>query len=346
MKIEDIYHVFYDLSLGKCNMSLRSWLLLSNRENFKQVSKLWDGDPYNSNIKRLFREYNWKYITPDGLLYHNDDTHMTIACDKGDINIVRQMLKKNIHYIDCYTRIVIDNEHIDILHLLIPHMNNYCLNEGLCRAAKNKNLKIVQLMLDNGATDLYDCLKFAAIHGSIDIVQLMIDYKTRIYDIHVICATCNGHLDIVQLFIHQGCKNFDLYMIEAASHGHLDIAKLLIEHGVKNFNKYMRCAVITQNIEMVKLMITHGANNFDACMNIVVSNRHITIDIAKLMISHGVQNFNKYLITAVRSGNYEVVKLLLTYGANNFDYCRRMASELKHKTIVELIQHQMIKNNK
>lgn len=174
MKPEDFYHLKYDLSLGKCNMSLRSWLILN-----LHIQEILDAmsiicvchkgriDPkgricYKGHVCRVehvlpfLKCYNQLYLTVDGHLYNNPEDHLVLASIYGDINIFHKYsehIKNEYYEVESWLRPLVVNKQRDIMYLLISY-NHRFLNAFLYEAVNVGNLKLVKKLIDQGADDL------------------------------------------------------------------------------------------------------------------------------------------------------------------------------------------------
>ena len=87
------------------------------------------------------------------------------------------------------------------------NFRNCSVNVALYRAARCGHRDIVELMIENGATDFNSALQNAAAGGHRDIVELMIEKgATDFYGALCSAANGGGHRDIVELLIEKRRK--------------------------------------------------------------------------------------------------------------------------------------------
>lgn len=170
MNHRDLHLVFEELPLGKCSMSLRTIILLNNEENIKFLNEYLKLSNYSINF---YENYNDRYLTLDGLIYHDVNIHMMLAVGEGNLKIVKLMLEKGANDHDRFMR----------------------------WAARNGHVEIVRLMLELGATEYGWPMLNAAEYGHLEIVELMLT-KSTIGCISAMChASVNGHTEIVNLLL-------------------------------------------------------------------------------------------------------------------------------------------------
>ena len=84
----------------------------------------------------------------------------------------------------------------------------------------------------------------------------------------------------------------------------------LIATSKLSVNERMEVAIIRGDAEIVKRMILLGADS-EKAMRIAARGGHI--EIVKLMLTHGAKNYNSAMLNAGQAGHQEIANLLRTY---------------------------------
>lgn len=142
---------------------------------------------------------------------------------------------------------------------------------------------------------------------------------------------CRGyHTNVVDFFLSNptycgisgisGINIFNDGLIGACEEGYLDLVKLMIENGANNFDDgLVSTCCCCGNYEIAKLMIEKGATVLeDHFIHACSLGR---LDLVKLLIGygHGTFCYDYALQLACRNHRYEVIKLLLIYGATSLN---------------------------
>lgn len=234
--------------------------------------------------------------------------------------------------------------------------NNYALR----KSAKNGNLDMVSLLLDHGA-DIHAendyALRISAANGNLDMVTLLLSKGAFIHiddDYALRHSAANGHLDVVDLLISKGAfvhAENEYALRYSAANGHLDVVKLLVMNDaytwVRN-NEALSLAIYYDHTAIVEYLMEQDCYDIDM---IFTNSKGEHFDIVEYSIKHNIncgtilvryakigrlekvifliENSvdihyrNEYaLYWGVDSGNYEIVKTLINYGAdiNNCAY--------------------------
>ncbi len=279
----------------------------------------------------------------------------------------------------------IQDRKLELTQQLIQYgadINRHCdvvsINTPLHRAVYTKQPKIVELLIDAGASiDLRNCaeitaIELAATRGNRDIVAFLLA-RGAASSIHVAAAI--GDLQTVRRYLKSsvdpsirlgtvyGCSPLFI----AAAQDQIEIAKLLIEAGTEinlecgqdDFPILAACR--HSSCEMVKLLVENGARtdlyNFAGDM---LSNAawHGRTDIARLVIEEYKLSADRiypylgyYLFDfcaagqAVNGGHIETLKFLISQGASIPESAIYQAAENGHHEMVRFLADHKIDPN-
>lgn len=128
-------------------------------------------------------------------------------------------------------------------------------------------------------------------------------------------ACFGGHLDIVNLAILNGATELSSGLRNACYNGHFEIARFLISKGANNLNLALYDACYSGNIKLVKLMISKIKGNTKDGSRDKRSNdqedrvSQVTYDC----------DFNPGLLNACSGGHIDIVHLMISKGANDWN---------------------------
>lgn len=274
----DLNHVLYELSLGKCNLSLRTWSLLSIDTNLNIITDK-TSLSYIKNLGHFFHHYYTYHLTPDGLLYHGKTYHARLAVEANNLDILKLMLKNGV--------------------------NN--INDCLEVAAANGHEHIFEYLLQHGATGYDQAMRNAVSHGQLEIVKLLSTKEINNLNEHMLVAACYGYIEMIKLFVNHGADDFNRAMLRGFNHKKIVI--LMIEYGANNFNEFMAYALIFKvKKSILDLIVKHGANNFNNCM--LFATKKCNIRMVNLMLEYGATNVEECVNKAEELGFTDIVDIL------------------------------------
>ncbi len=229
--------------------------------------------------------------------------------------------------------------------------------ENLSTLIRNGNLvDVVKILTSTSLFDLQDvAARLAVMNGQLAILQYTLDLGVNIHQdnetlLH--SAIVHNHLNIVIYLLQRGAnihaRNEHFFFI-ACENGFLDILIFLLNHDNK-FNKRMfflffKTAIISGHLKIVEyLLISQDIDvSFwnETSLRLAVSNNHY--EIVKLIIDYGadIHNDDEYpLVISCQEGYYDIAKFLIENGADihvESDWPLRIASENGHLDIVQLL---------
>ena len=161
------------------------------------------------------------------------------ACLQGNMYLVKRILEQeNAHNkYACLAHACLGGHHEgqnrDIVNFIIEQGADDW-NEGLRYACEEGHLDLAMLMIERGADNWTDGLHNACEGGHLDLVNLMIDHAGQQRDATLwnkgLRGACNGgHLDITMMMIERGANNWDIGFRRAYFRGHFDIMMLMTQ---------------------------------------------------------------------------------------------------------------------
>lgn len=249
-------------------------------------------------------------------------------------------------------------------------MRRGCRNwdEGGYGASVGGHANILAYMKNRGAADIKRYVYGACLGNHTELaISLITDFgdghkrhaQRKIRDRleqGLIGACLGGHPHLVELlitpggiskepmFAHAAASNWGDGLSAACKGGHITLVQLMIDRGARNYNNSMidafgmSATVDASHMEIIRLLIEYGANNWaqGLCHACYAGNT----ELALMMIQYGafdVANFNTGLKSACSNNALETVRLMLTYGATNFDECLRQSAGIR-RTSIEIVQ--------
>lgn len=200
----------------------------------------------------------------------------------------------------------------------------------LSHAVKHGHVELIQLLLDAGAKP---STFMAAKIGNLELVQEMLNRGAD--PVGASIAATNGHVEVVRLLLSRGDTVLDTR--GASANGHVDALALLLDAGANP--KGLRSAIEGGHREAANLLLQGGAEPV-FLSNVVELG---WTDVAKLMLKKGADpnsarfSNEQSLAVAAEEGNIEMVKLLLSFGADVNSRALYVAAYHGHRGIVELL---------
>jgi len=157
-------------------------------------------------------------------------------------------------------------------------------------------------------------------------------------------AVDKGDLNTVKDLLNRGAIKKNAALIHASSLGHIDIVEYLLNHGANvhaNHDDALIEAVQMNHINVVKLLIKYTANiNTEDDEPLLYACCNKNIELIEYLLNNGANIQDSFLIDAAEDGYFDVVKILLKYGANvhtKNDKALLKAIKYNHLDIVKLL---------
>jgi ankyrin repeat protein len=139
-------------------------------------------------------------------------------------------------------------------------------NDGqpLNKACENNNMKIVSLLLENGAIPNNDALDAACLNNNCEMVEKLLEYGCIPKGDNALTNACIvNNLEIAFLLMGFGAKpNIDTLCI-CIEEDNLDILTLLIEHGldIQESNSFaLQYALKFKRFKIIQYLVDNGAD--------------------------------------------------------------------------------------
>lgn len=177
----------------------------------------------------------------------------------------------------------------------------------------------------------HDVIGTGALIGSHKIINYAISTGNRNWNSGLFMACRGGNMDICNLMISKGADDWNMGLCGACNSDNLEIVNLMISHGACEWNWGLRSACEYGKLNMVNFMISKGADAwesalYNACNGCydcgdISQNNSERINIINLLITKIgiICNWNWILKGACRGGNIDIVNLIISKGANNWD---------------------------
>ncbi|AQN67970.1 ankyrin repeat protein [Saudi moumouvirus] len=299
----------------------------------------------------------FRYSENYNLLFTSKDYFCLLNLLNNNDNIIEQAIINGHLYIIIYINYLkrIGNDLVEKINFKSLGLQKY-----FYLACKFGHLNIVKYFHSQGAKILEDnnnALIEACAYGHKDVVEYLISHGGNICannNYPIIIATRNGHLDIVILMISMN-NSFDILneiFIEAVDYNQLEIIKYLksLEFNLRIHEDYgFRKSAESNYFDLMKYLISEGAN-IRACQNYAVTksfqNGHY--EIVKHLVFLGIDvvkenvgiNTNCVLMNAVIKCDLELVKLLISMGANiDTEHILTLAQKYNSQKIIDLIKN-------
>ena len=234
--------------------------------------------------------------------------------------------------------------HTDIVELLLKtgldvDVKNDLGATPLIIAATKGNTSLVKFLLTEGA-DINAKTRVKFLSSRIfETNEKLIEMEDKLGISPVVGASFSGHTELVDFLIKKGAfvsgDRGSLALQGAILCGHIDTVKLLLKNGIT-----------PKAVNLPSTLLTSAAaNGYLGIVEILLSN-DINVDGMK----DGRYSFNAYtpLMAASESGHIEIVRLLLSKGANKHIKTTNdltayiLAKSKKHKEIMKLLEDEQV----
>lgn len=295
--------------------------------------------------------------------YSQGNTLLTLAVDKGDIEVVNQLVAKNGVDVnkstdDGFTALMlaIKNRNIEIVKLLLTvksiDINNSAIGVSpLMLAANNGDIEIVnellkkpEININNSIDNGFTALMLATKKGYNEVVKKLladnridINIKNNSGRTAFEIAVEQGHASVVELLLEKtNNQQLNNALILAVQKGHINIVEILLEKmtqtfdfaaRIKIYNEALLFAALNGHVDIVKLLIEKGANNFEDALTVAVKKQQMQV--VNFLLN--TENFNNGFLE-------EIINILLkTSSEQDANTILYLAAKKGHIGIVNLL---------
>lgn len=219
---------------------------------------------------------------------------------------------------------------------------------SMTSAAKGGQLKTMEYLLEkskkvniNYSFVWYFAMNSSIEQGRMDIVEFIIK-NGKNYSFDIQSAAKGGHLKSIE-FVLEKTKSFNidtenLGFIGAAEGGHLDILK---SFKGTNFYSAMITASIGGHLNIINYLIEKSPEythfDWNTCMAEAAEKGHLNIVEFMMQPPRNANNYNNTLLSAVKGGHFDIMNLMISKGANNFNDCIRYARMFGRKSLIPFL---------
>lgn len=212
--------------------------MLSSVDNDRFLYACFNGD------KQLIYNYIRKGM-------NNWDIGLYYACCGGQKDIVSMMIDKGAKDITESLEAAINMDNIDIVRILLESdiLNDDELYEGCCHSCEKGNIKIIDLFLKKGISNVLECVEIMIKKRHYDCVKFLIERSGKEllslnnisakYTFSIICKY--GLIDVAQLFFDIGVfldsNVLEESLYHACKYGHKKVVEFLINKGINDLNR-------------------------------------------------------------------------------------------------------------
>ncbi|CAG8426705.1 unnamed protein product [Penicillium salamii] len=276
------------------------------------------------------------------------------ACLYGRRNIVEALLA---HGADANVHEGFHTAFFSVLHEEGTEIGRMLLNHGayfnsgwenkeinLAMACVAGNDKLLQILLEHGASVSCHLLVRACLTGKVKIVQILLEHGAdinspngcRVTALEAACYT--GNDGVLQLLLEHraatnACHKLDHTLRLACKIGHANVVQMLLNYGASCINEDKDDATVLQlacsngHEEIVKILLTHGVDvntksgSASYALRLACSNGHGRI--VHMLLTHGADIHARggsaggnALHAASLAGHKDIVKILLKHGGD------------------------------
>jgi ankyrin repeat protein len=263
---------------------------------------------------------------------------LEMAAAGGHKDIIELMRQYGASSSSYAVREAVRGGHMEIVQLLLTYPTNNELDYGeiLIAAANGKNLDVVKFMA-NKVSLVYKedpakisiiCNSTMQLSNNIEIVELMVQLGANNYENTMKFAAYRGNILIVKRMVDLGAKNYDETMEEAAKGASIEVVKMMIDLGAKNYTQCIYSAVygsgkLRKRIELLDFLmekVDHEIIDYEIALIHSLRSYENEIQLVKYVLekSQGrIKNYDKAIGEARWRSFNEAVTLINLYMARS-----------------------------
>jgi len=258
----------------------------------------------------------------------NPTNAVSYAVSKNDGELYKQLL--TVYGADPTTALTnsYDNNRFDMAKLALE--SGAVANNRITNAATEGKENWVKLFLDYNADPNWG-IKGAVDNQHTKIVQMLLDAGATAEKPNlIVSAASNSNLELVKLLVEQGNANAEMARNTAIQANNVPMLAYLLDKGAKPTG--LRTPAQNGWLEMVKLLVERGASPEEGMGAAIEFDKD---DVAIYLLDNGA-DVKDYLQTSAQRGDYEVSEKLLEKGADP-EIGTFNAARYKHVNIMELL---------
>jgi ankyrin repeat protein len=148
------------------------------------------------------------------------------------------------------------------------------LNDRLIDASRTGDMRVVDRLIELGASDYHSAMISAAQKGHKKVVERMLRLGVNSYTLRI----DSGHGEKIIVRVPQSnADNYNQVMDSAAEGGHMEIVEKMLELGANYYNGAMVFAAQKGHKEIVERMLRLGADNYNQAMTFAAQSGHSEI---------------------------------------------------------------------
>ena len=295
------------LKLAKNDFVLRKVIL---KKSLRDKLSYNLGLPVTNSLKELC-DYS-KMYSPELL---------TVAVRLNDIRVFLHMLHKAYNFQDAIFEASESGKTIMLKMLLDHESTEDNLRCAIVAAAKSNRLEVVEMLIFEYDANSDDALSSASSEGHIEIVTAMLKLGVKnqsSVSLALSNALYKGHPEVAKLLIYSYVGGYDKLFINVAESGYVEIMNILNNIGILYVYGAFDRAAGEGHLEMVKLLFTAPPTKYEIKTALESASINGHYDIVKFLLDNG-SNPNHALKSAIRGRKYDIIDLLMQYGADNFE---------------------------
>jgi ankyrin repeat protein len=209
----------------------------------------------------------------------------------------------------------------------------FYLNSELKKSALLGYLELCNFFIDSGADDLDGAYYAACAGGFVELVKSLIETNVKVneknrteknlnYNLGLIGSCESATMELIELNIANGANNFDTCLLIGARINNIQITEIMIEQLLKqgaenNFYDGFNTACSYGSTEVIKYLADNRrVRDFNLGFFLVCKNSNQ--ELARYLFEKGATNTNICLYAVCAKGDVEMIKLLISLGANDF----------------------------
>lgn len=341
-----------------------------NWKLIKKLENIYDNIIYSDNVGDNKAAYEMRGETEED----NMTSNILTACESGKLEIVDIYIKYigSDKYLLCSCLYnACKSGCLDLVNFILDILDNLedTLEDSLEYSSEDNFYNS-----ESEPVNWDECLSKACESGNLELVNLCISKGATNWNYGLNGACQGGYIEIVKFMISKGaiankqtnnCMRHALWY--AGNRGNLEVIKYLIDNEADEYDECMigACTPYTvshvhtnEKIKIIELMISKGANKWSECIDAACNYYFIghysnNIDIIKLIVLNGMKqhyiftiySLNQCLLCACICDDLDLIKMLVSMGANAFDKGLQDACFMGHVASAKLMLHHILESD-